>query len=104
MDTQAMLDSGSQVSLITEEAARRAGLGKHITYQNYPAKSWADEGLSFSGTLWVKLRIGRFIFRHRFYTCKRLQTQTDMILGMDWLIASRTTMHFSPEQVKILVN
>ena len=103
MDTLSLLDSGSQVSLIVEEVALKAGLGKHIVYRNYPAKSWSEDGLSFTGTVVVKLRIGKFQFRHMFYTCKKLQTQTDLILGLDWLKASQVSMSFNPEHVKMLI-
>ena len=42
----ALVDNGSQVSLIHEEVVKRLGFAKHINYKTSPAKSWCDEGVS----------------------------------------------------------
>ena len=90
----ALIDGGSQASLITEEFVDKLGLTPHIKIRNIPAKSWANECLYFTGTIKIEFQLARQMFRHNFYTCTHLATKTQMLLGLDWLKRANISIEY----------
>ena len=90
----ALIDGGSQASLITEEFVDKLGLTKRIKPMNIPAKSWANECLYFMGTIKLEFQLAGQTFKHNFYTCTHLATKTQMLLGLDWLKRANISIEY----------
>ena len=100
---KALLDSGSQCSLITESAVRKAGMIDKLLKRSIPAASWANEKLEFTGQVTLPLNIAECEHEVSFYTCVHLATRTDLILGLDWLKQNCATMTYLPGKVRFFL-
>ena len=100
----ALIDGGSQASLITEEFVDKLGLTPRIKTRNIPAKSWANECLYFTGTIKIEFQLAGQKFRHNFYTCTHLATKTHMLLGLDWLKRANISIEYRCDKVNIYMN
>ena len=100
---KALLDSGSQVSLVTEETLKKSNLTSNITRAHIPAASWANEALSFKGHVCFPFKLASWKEPFKFYVVDHLTTQTDIILGLDWLKEAQATMSYSPSMVSLRI-
>ena len=100
---KALIDGGSQVSLVTEGVLEKTRQQKYWKKMKIPAASWANEQLAFSGMVKLSFRLAETQHQVQFFSCEQLATKTDIILGLDWLKQANVTLSYSPDVVKLFL-
>ena len=100
---RALIDSGSQVNLVSEGALSQTNLLSAMKRKNIPAASWACDNLAFTGTITLPLTLADTDYKIKAYTCEHLATNTDLILGLEFLQQNQVALAFDPEGVRLWV-
>ncbi len=98
----ALLDSGANVSIITEPAARRLGLTPALLEADRPGRGQGVDGNQLGSRLhrFASMTIGpERLERPRLVVSTATVQQADMLLGADWMRARRVWISWSSRQV-----
>ena len=98
-----LIDSGANCSAVTEGLVKALKLTNKIHYKECQAKAWDGKQSPFLGTIQMDIEIGGFKFNQKFFVAKRLGTNTQCLLGTDWLRESNAGLKYSKKGVKMTI-
>ena len=99
-----LVDGGSNCSVITKGLVEGLGLTSRLVEKRIIAKSWNNEKTQFIGRIKLQFEIGGQVFKQRMLVAESLATGTSCILGLDWLVKSKTLIQYSPEKVTMSID
>ena len=99
----ALVDSGSNVSIITYDVVKKLGLVDEIIEESLTAKSWNNGVGKFRGRITLTITLGSASFVHEFLVADQLSTQTHALLGLDFLYPSETHIKYAKDGVTLCI-
>ena len=97
--TRALVDSDSNCSVVTLSLVKAVKKESKIKYAVIKAKTWNNDNASFLGKVKLDFHIGNIKFKTEFLVASRLETNTGMRLGNDFLREAGCTLDYTPEKV-----
>ena len=88
---------------MSETVLEKTELLSAMKRKNIPAASWACDNLAFSGTITLPLTLAESDYKVKAYTCEHLATNTDMILGLEFLQQNQVSLAFDTEGARLWV-
>ena len=102
--TTALVDSGSNCSVITLSLVKAIKKDHEIRYEKIRGRTWNSNDATFLGKIRLDFHIGNIKFNTEFLVASRLECQTGMLLGGDFLRDASCTINFTPKKVTLFVN
>ena len=102
-DTTALVDSGSNCSVITLSLVKAIKKESQIKYAKIRARTWNSTDATFLGRIRLNFHIGNIKFNTEFLVASKLECQTGLLLGNDFLRDAGCTLNFTPEKVTMFV-
>ena len=102
--TTALVDSGSNCSVITLGLVKAIKKELQIKYAEIRARTWNSRDATFLGRIRLNFHIGNIKFNTEFLVASKLECQTGLLLGNDFLRDAGCTINFTPEKVTMFVN
>ena len=99
----ALIDSGSNCSIVDKSLLDRLNLTKDIVYETQPVRAFTGDISQFIGYIWMDFSIGSRQFRHKFQIQEELRTNTDCLLGSEFLSFAQVTLNYSKDGRELLV-
>ena len=98
---KALIDTGAQASIISQEVYRKIGTHWRITRPKVGLRAVDGRGLKILGITTVMLEVGGKLIPHKFYISKGMPF--DVILGEDWLRANGAELRMAEPAVMIVM-
>ena len=99
----ALVDGGSNCSIISRSVINRLLLTDQIIPTRQPVRSFTGELSHFEGHITIGFRIGNNYFKHKFQIQPDLNTGTDALLGVDFLNQAEVSVHYGHHGQEMII-
>ena len=103
IDFVALLDGGSNCSIIGIPLIEKLGLTDQIVKVERPVLSFTGQVSKFIGHIYMSFYIGNKSFRNKFHIKPEMGTNSDVLLGTDFLSSSNVTIEYGQNGREITI-